>query len=161
MARQKIKPVRYQVTPTVTAGAYAANDIVGGRLQFRGVGSGRLLAAMVTDAAAQNVNYFLILLASVPTDIADNATFDIADADLKNILTILSMPTTDRTAFASNSVTLTSALTAGNGGKGIPLVSEEGDGDIWGFLYTTGTPTYAATSDVTVVLVMGPDNPLD
>ena len=142
----------------VTAGAYSANDVVGGGLRFPAAArhpQTKLKSVMVADAAAQSVNYFLVLFSSIPTNIADNGTFDIADADLKNVVVIVSLPTTDRTAFTDNSVTLTSTVLAANGGMGIPLASKEGDGDLWGFLYTTGTPTYVATTDVVIVIGVG------
>lgn len=133
------------VTPTVTVGAYSANDVIGGRLQFANMGECQLESVMVSDLNAQNVAYVLVLFKSVPTNIVDNATFDIIDADLSNIIALISLPTANRTAFTDNSVTLVDQLD-------LPLASNESDLDIWGFLYTTGTPTYAATSDITVVL---------
>lgn len=139
-------PRRFSVTPTVTVGAYSANDIIGARLQFIGIYSGTLQSILITDNAAQNVDYMLILFDSVPTDIADNATFDIADADLPKIIARISLTATaTRTAFSDNSISLLSGQTT-------PIRSIEGDGDIWAFLYSPGTPTYAATTDVTVVL---------
>ena len=135
------------VTPTVTAGAYTNNDIVGGRLQFRAVGEAKLETVIVTDNAAQNVNYTLVLFRSVPTDITDNNPFDIADADLDKIIQIIEIAAgTYRVAFTDNSIHFYDGLD-------LPIGSSESDGDVWGFLIaTSGPPTYAATSDITVVL---------
>lgn len=139
---------RFKVSPTVTAGAYSANDVVGGLLTFYGFGNGQIQSVRVSDKAAQNVAYFLVLFESVPTTIADNDTFDIADADIVNICAILSLPTANRTAFTDNVVTITT-YTKDNGQY---IRSVESSGNIYGMLYTTGTPTYAATTDISVVL---------
>ena len=129
----------------MTAGAYAANDVIGARLQFVGVGEGVLEAVTVADNAAQNVSYVLVIFKSVPTDITDNNPFDIADADVRNIIYVADLPTTTRRAFTDNSISLVQEMA-------VPVASNESDGDLWAFLYTTGTPTYAATSDITVTL---------
>ena len=136
--------VRFKVAPTVTAGAYSANDVIGGRLQFAGLKHGTLQSITITDAAAQAVNYVLVLFESQPTDITDNATFDIADADLPKIIYQDGLTSSDtRQAFTDNSYHYLYNLD-------VPLWSA--GGTIWGCLFTTGTPTYAATSDITVTL---------
>lgn len=139
---------------TVTAGAYSANDVVGGRQQLVGVKEAKLMSIVVSDLAAQNVQYNLVFFSSAPTDIADNAAFDFADADLPNVLFVANLSTSGagvgsgigtRFAFTDNAVNVA-------GGINVPLVSDEADGDIWFIMYTTGTPTYAATTDVTVTI---------
>ncbi len=135
---------RFKVAPTVTAGAYSANDVVGGRMQFAGLRQGTLQSVTICDNAAQAVDYVIVLFESQPTNIADNATFDIADADLAKIVyqdTLTSA--SSRQAFTDNSYHFIYNLD-------VPLQGLSSD--IWGFLITTGTPTYAATSDITVVL---------
>lgn len=85
-----------------------------------------------------------MLFNASPTDITDNATFDIIDADLAKIIyedELLS--SVDRRAFTDNSYHRLYNLD-------VPLWSE--GGTIYGFLITTGTPTYAATNDITVIL---------
>lgn len=147
------RPRKFSVTPTVTVGAYSANDVIGGTLTFHRVHSGRLQSITITDANAQSVDYVLVLFDSVPTTIADNATFDIADADIPNIIYTNSADLTaasNRRAFTDNSITAKYGLD-------VPLRSNEPAGALYGFLYSPGTPTYAATTDVTVVLQFGPD----
>ena len=135
---------RYKVTPTVTAGAYGANDVVGGLLTFSGLRNGTLQAITICDNAAQAVDYLFVLFESVPTTIADNATFDIADADLSKIIYQDSLTSaSERQAFTDNSYHYVYGLS-------VPLWSA--GGTIYGFLITPGTPTYAATSDITVTL---------
>jgi len=128
----------------VTAGAYSANDVVGGLITFTGLRGGVLEAIAITDNAAQSVDYLLVLFESAPTDITDNATFDIADADLVKIIyqhTLTSA--TDRQAFTDNSYHFAHNLYKRLRSAG---------GTIYGFLITPGTPTYAATTDVSVML---------
>ncbi len=136
--------VRFPQLLVVTAGAYSANDVVGGLITFAGLDNGTLQSILICDNAAQAVGYILELFNAAPTDISDNATFDIIDADLKKIIyedELLSE--VDRRAFTDNSYHRLFNLD-------VPLWSE--GGTIYGFLITTGTPTYAATTDVTVVL---------
>ncbi len=135
---------RYKVTPTVTAGAYSTNDVVGGLLTFSGLRNGTLQAITICDNATQAVNYLLVLFESAPTTIADNATFDIADADLDKIIYQDSLTSaSERQAFTDNSYHYLYGLS-------VPLWSA--GGTVYGFLITTSTPTYAATSDITVTL---------
>ena len=118
--------------------------MVGGSLQFTGFKRGTLQSITIIDKAAQSVDYFIVFFESQPTNIVDNGTFDIADADLDKIIyeDILTTAATRR-AFTDNSYHFLYSLD-------IPLLGA--DSDIYAFLITTGTPTYAATSDVTVAL---------
>ena len=135
---------RYKVTPTVTAGAYTANDVVGGLLTFSGLRNGTLQAITICDNATQAVNYLLVLFESAPTSIDDHATFDIADADLAKIIYQDSLTSSsNRQAFADNSYHYLYGLS-------VPLWSA--GGTVYGFLITPDTPAYATTSDITVTL---------
>lgn len=135
---------RFKVTPAVTAGAYSANDVVGGVLRFTGFKQGTLQSITIIDKAAQSVDYFIVFFESQPTTIVDNATFDIADADLDKIIyeDVLTAAATRR-AFTNNSYHFLYDLD-------IPMLGA--DSDIYAFLITTGTPTYAATSDIVVAV---------
>lgn len=135
---------RFKVTPAITAGAYSANDVVGGRLKFPGFTLGTLQSITVCDNANQAVDYILVFFESEPTDIADNAPADIVDADLDKIIyndTLLDA--SDKKAFVDNSFVFLYNLD-------VPLWAT-GD-SIYAFLITLGTPTYAATNDITVTL---------
>ena len=135
---------RYKVTPTVTAGAYTANDVVGGLLTFSGLRNGTLQAITICDNATQAVNYLLVLFESAPTVIDDGDEWDLTDADLAKIIYQDSLTSSsNRQAFADNSYHYLYGLS-------VPLWSA--GGTVYGFLITTGTPTYAATSDITVTL---------
>ena len=136
---------RYKVTPTVTAlSTYSANDVVGGMLTFGGLSNGTLQAITICDNAAQAVDYLLVLFESQPNVISDTYTFDIQDADLHKIIYQDSLTSSsNRQAFTDNSYHYLYGLS-------VPLWSA--GGTVFGFLITPGTPTYAATSDITVTL---------
>lgn len=116
-------------------------------MQFPGVHAGKLLSVVVSDLATQNVAYRVVFFSSVPTDIADNAANDFADADLPNILGVIDLATGDRYAFVDNSASVENNINMG-------LKSDEADGDIWVFVYTTGTPTYVTASDISVTILV-------
>ncbi len=151
---------RFQVAPTVTAGGYSQFDVVGGLLTFTGLRGGILRAITVTDKAAQStVEYLLVLFDSAPTSIADNATYAIVDADLPKIVFQRELNVTNgwfdhkgggqrfagAQAFSNNSYHY-------EYGIDIPIWSA--GGTMYGFLIIMSgtTPTYAATTDVTVNL---------
>lgn len=134
----------------VTAGAYGANDIVGGRLNFGQIPAGMTLRAVqLTDLAAQAGAYQLILFESQPTAIADNDPFAITDADLAFIVAAVHLTDTagaDAFSFTDNKLYL-------RGGLDIPIQAAT----LFGFLIALGTPTYAATTDVRLALHLSKD----
>lgn len=138
------------VTPTITAGAYSANDAVGGLLTFAdafGVNAGNdprgaiLDSVVITDLGKQDVQLDLVLFSKTFTATADNAALDVADADLPNCLGVIKL--TDYADFNDSSV-VTKA------GIGLVIKNTGSDGSLYGQLVTRGTPTYASTSDLTV-----------
>ena len=143
---------RFFVTPTVTSGGggYAANDVIGGRLQCYGIAAPpgiRLRRIVISDKAAQNVDYVLTFMDAVPTDIADNAAITtLADADASKVIyeKIIDAATYRRT-YTANRIHRVDGLD-------VPLMSNETDGDLWLFLWTTGAPTYGSTSDISLLL---------
>ncbi len=141
--------ILHKKTLTVTAGIYSANDVVGGRIEFKGFTNGTLQSITITDAAAQNVAYLMVFFESVPTDITDNATFDIADADLPKIIYHDTISTGNRVAFTDNSF---QAL------RGLDEPLKGAGGNVFAFLITLDTPTYAATTDITVILQVEDSN---
>ena len=136
------------VTPTVTVGAYSANDVVGGRLTFSGLPpSGTIRAVTLVDQAKQAGAYQLVLFSASPTAIADNDTFDIADADLLNVVGAVHLTDTagaDKFDFTDNKIYMRQSLN-------IPY-KKAGTASLFGFLIALGTPTYAAATDVQIQL---------
>ena len=134
-------------TPTVTAGAYAANDAVGGLLTFANAvrnsgGGGIVKSLIILDDAGQDAALELWLFSETFTAIADNAAFDISQADLRNLVAIVA--TADGAYFASG----TESAARVEASQRYDLAGTS----LFGQLVTRGTPTYAATDDVTIVL---------
>lgn len=145
---------RFSVTPTVSTAIYAANDVIGGPLQCYGIASPpgiRLYDIVIADKAAQNVDYVLTFFDAVPTTIADNAAITtLNDADAAKVVyeKIIDAATYRRT-YTANSIHRVNGLD-------VPLMSNESDGDLWLYFWTTGTPTYGSSSDITLTLHYGP-----
>jgi len=139
------------LTPTVTAGAYTAGDAVGGLLTFTNVartsGGGVVLKSVVIiDDAGQDEELELWLFDQTFTAMADNAAWAPSEADLENLIGIVS------TEDSSNGW-----CEAGTPSAIDIEVSKRLDLDgtsLFGQLVTRGTPTFAATDDVTIK-VMG------
>ena len=153
---------RFKLNPTVTVPgvAYSQFDVVGGLLTFTGLRGGKLRGIQVVDLAVQTAaTYRLVLFESAPTTIADNATYDIADTDMPKIIfeweipqggTALPIPSgqfSGVTVFTDNAHYWT-------WGMDYPLWSA--GGTVYGFLILTSTtvPTFVATTDVTISLLV-------
>lgn len=139
------KVSRLVQTPTVTAGAYSANDAVGGLLTFanaaRASGGGIIIDAItLIDLASQAAVLDLVLFDQTFTNTADNAAFDPSDADLANVIDVIQVST--YATFADNSVGYR---------KGLGIACKLAGTSLFGQLVTRGTPTYAGTSDITVI----------
>lgn len=137
-------------TPTITNGAYHAKDAVGGLLTFAGAGrvaggSGVIMGVTIIDHANQAAELVLVLYDRLFTATADNAAFDPSDADNLNCIGHIKIVAADYQAFNDNCV-------ATKSGIGLPFQLPAGGQAIFGQLMCTGTPTYAATSDLTVKL---------
>lgn len=150
----------YQVaaTPTVSAASiYASGDAVGGLMTFSNAlikysKSGLLQSVVVSDLAKQSAALSLILFKENPsaTTVTDNAALDIADADITKIIGSVPVAAADYVALNDSSV-----ATVRNVGLGLSVDSEVST--LYGVLVTTGTPTYAAVSDITVNLFIRQD----
>lgn len=134
-------------TPTVTAGAYTANDAVGGLLTFANAarvngGGGVIKDVIILDDAGQDAELELWLFNATFTAMTDNAAWAPSEADLRKLVAIIT--TADGAWFA-----------AGTPSAARVEVSQRYDltgTSLFGQLVTRGTPTFAATDDVTVII---------
>lgn len=139
--------VRLTQTPTISAASiYAAKDAVGGKLTFadaaRASGGGIIIeAATLIDLDQEMAVTELVLFDQDFTNTADNSPFDPSDADLANVIGVI--PFTVYADFTDNSVAYRS---------GLGLAAKLAGTSLYGQLVTRGTPTYTATSDITVIL---------
>jgi len=134
-------------TPTVTAGAYTADDNVGGLLTFANAarlsgGGGVIKDLVIIDDAGQDAELELWLFDQTFTAGADNAAWAPTEAELHNLITIIT--TADGAYFAGGTPSVAVVEVARRFG----CVGT----DLFGRLVTRGTPTYAATDDLTVIL---------
>lgn len=135
-------------TPTVTAGAYSADDAVGGKLTFTGCPEDGLIHnAVLIDNSEQAVELDLVLFSEDFTAVADNAAFTVSDADAANIVTIINIPAANYKDIGGQKVAVVE-------NKSIPFKLTEDTSTkyarLYGQLITRGTPTYVATTDITV-----------
>lgn len=140
------KVIRLTATPTITAGAYVANDAVGGLLTFanaaRSSGGSIIIEGItIVDEASQAAALELVLFDQTFTNTADNAAFDPTDADLANVIGVIAVST--YYTFTDNSVATR---------FGLGLACKLSGTSLFGQLLTRGAPTYVATDDITVIL---------
>jgi hypothetical protein len=139
--------IRISQTPTVTAGAYSANDAVGGLLTFanaaRVAGYGGVIKdVLILDDAGQDAALELWLFNATFTAMTDNAAWAPSEADLRKLVGIIA--TSSGAYFA-----------AGTPSAARVECYQRYDctgTSLFGQLVTRGTPTYVATDDVTVII---------
>lgn len=149
LAKTQSKSIR--VAPTVTAGAYSAGDVVGGVLTFADAarasgGCGMIQSVVVTDRGNVGSALKLILFSGSPSSaIADNGAFawGTDDADMAKYQGEIDIASTDYTTLATKKV-----ATIPNVG----LLYACDATSLYGYLVCSGTPTYAATTDLAVRL---------
>lgn len=157
---QNVGATRFvSATPTVDTGAYASGDLIGGKLTFSNalratVGTGYLISAEIQDKSAVASDLDLVIFASDPssTTFTDQAAFDPADADLSKVVTIISFGSTSRYAFNDNGVKYVGSIVLPLGKNAAPVSTT-----LYGALVSRGTPTFAASGDVTVTLGIAQD----
>lgn len=92
-------PADAPLNPTITEGAYSANDVVGGLLEFPinsgGSGGGILNHVRLTDADNVKAELDLYLFNEQPTAILDNAAFAPVIADLQAQVIHIDIPAAD------------------------------------------------------------------
>ena len=147
------------VIPTISAGvAYASGDAVGGRLEFEDARTpyssvGKILRAVIKDRAKQNAHLFLVLFNKEFTATADNSAFTVSDSDLLHCLGGLEFTAANYVSFHDNSI-------AELGLFGLDVeesfILESSGTTLYGQLMVqTSTPTYVATTDLAVSLLIG------
>lgn len=137
-------------TPTVTAGAYSANDVVGGLLTFASAvrstaGYAKLQTVILIDKAFTKNVLELWLFDSDPTVAADNAAQTYTDANLAKCVGVIPIAAANYYQAADNQIAIV---------QNTNLIFTCAATSLFGQLKCTGTPTYASTSDLTVKLAI-------
>lgn len=138
-------------TPTITAGLYASGKALGGKVTFAAAvrytgGPAYLRKVLIMDKAGQKSAIDLLLFNQDFTATADAASIAISAADLLNMVGAVSVVAGDYVDVATGRSIATKQLTS------LPFVLS-GTTTLYGQLVCRGTPTFASTSDVQVVLV--------
>ena len=141
--------VTLALIPAITAGAYSANDAVGGLLTFPlaartniSEGGSILVGVVIVDDAGQDAELELWLFDRTFTAMADNAAWAPSEADLEKCIAVISTVGSTWRAAGTPSVIQIECT------RRIDLVA--GGTSLFGQLVTRGTPTYAAVDDLTV-----------
>lgn len=141
------KVIEAQVTPTITAGAYSAADVVGGLLTFSvnsPSGCGVINKLVIADDDDEKAVLTLYLFNASPTAILDNAAGALAIADLKKLVCTISIAAADYKTINSNAYAVKEDINN--------VYKADGKGNLYGYLICTATPTYTAITDLTVTL---------
>lgn len=130
------------VTPTVSVGAYSANDGVGGIITIpnavRGFRSAWLHSVQLLDRSAQSVELDCILFSRTPVGgtYTDNGALALSAADANNI-------SADVVILAANYRTVVTGLTLATAAFAKPYPIKTLGTDLFMLVKTVGTPTYA------------------
>jgi len=137
------------VSPVVTASSvYTAGNLVGGKMTFSNVfdsaNSGVLQSVRVRCKSVQSMNLKLYLFTSDPSGSTwtDKAAPAIVAADIPKVVGPFLLTSADNGLGTETTWELD--------GIGAAIVS--GSADLYGVIVTTGTPTFASTSDMSVEL---------
>ncbi len=131
---------------TVTAGAYSAGDVVGGRLTLTNAmrvtsGTGVLQDILMTCADGEAPELWVLLFnATTASSIADNAAFAWGAGDHAKLVGFVHIAPEDWITIGGDTVCPKENL-------GI-VVEANATTNIYVYLVTVGTPTFAATTDV-------------
>lgn len=152
--------LRVTATPTISTTIYAAADQVGTLMTFTnallnlGGRPGRVVNAVITDRSKQNAPLTLWLFANSPTiATTDNNPFDLTDANLEaaGFLGFVDFLAANYRSSVSNSAGQGSIV----GPKDeLAITSGTSTQNLFGILTTSGTPTYAGTTDLVVSLTI-------
>jgi hypothetical protein len=144
--------VRKSVTPTISTSIYAAKDNIGGLMEFTNCvrasgGTGYLECLQIVDQDQEMPDVDIVFFdRTVAGTVTDNAAFDPDNADLLNV--ICRVPIGGLWAdFNDNAVAHAHVGTA----------FKLNGTSIFGAIVARGTPTFTATSDITVVLTIRQD----
>ncbi len=151
-ARQQSKQAALivDVTPTIVAEAYDANDMVGDEMAFAIQShSGVVQSLVVTDLAEQDAVLEVHLFRKSVTPAANNAAVAFTDAEGKaSAIDVIEVAAGDYIDAGEYSIAKV---------ENLGVIYENDSGTLYGYVVTRGTPTYTSTSDLTFKLGVLPD----
>jgi len=131
------------VTPAIAAAAFAANDVVGGKLTLAGAvrmvgGKGKITGIKIVDTSKQNANLLVFLFGADLAGIyADNSVEAVTAADWLKWIGTIKILATDYEQMANASLV--------DLGFEIDVKVAAGT-TLYGLIVTTDTPTYEANA---------------
>lgn len=132
---------------TITAGAYSANDVVGGlvavTVQSNRHASGVIRKLSVVDDDNEKAALTIYWFSEAPTSIADNAAFAPVIADLKKMSGSVAVAAGDYVTINSNAIAIKTDVNNDFSAS---------TGILYLYVVCTATPTYTATTDLTLEL---------
>lgn len=138
---------RITLTPTVTAGAYSANDVMGGLLEFPipRNSSGFVRGVTISTDDGETMACKLHLFVSAPTAFADNAAFAPTFNDLTNRFAVIAIAAADYATINGNAQAIVST------DKSLDF-EVQSQPVIYGYLVADATPTFSATTDLAITV---------
>lgn len=135
--------------PTCDTAAYAANDLIGGKLTLEGLTQPILGAVIQTinviDLANQKSALDLFFFTKDPsaTTFTDQAALDVDDADLPYAF-LVQVAASDYVSLADNAIATIKPSVA--------FTPQNADGKLFLAIRSGGTPDYVAASDLVIVI---------
>jgi hypothetical protein len=147
------------ITPTIEAAAYADGDQLGGTFTkltdavLSPGGVARLKSVVVLCKAANTVDpvFDILFWDKEPTVAsAENAAFDVTDANLANLIGAVSIAAANNFNLANNSASVIRALDLLLQAARPPHAKVTTGRDLWVSLVARAAQTYASTSDLSI-----------
>jgi len=142
------------VTPTISTGAYAAGDALGGLMSFASAvlgtaGSGAITKVVIIDDDDELAPIDIVFFSTSFTPTADNNPFAPSDADMQNCIGYVDVAATDYASFVNNCVA------AKTSGLRMPFPYKLSAGTaLYAQMVIREAHTYTATDDITVKLAV-------
>lgn len=140
-----------EARPTCDTAIYAAGDVIGTKMEFRGLivgdhGAAKLQYAQLVERSAQEVQIDLVLFnqdISTGSTITDNDAIALSDADANNIMGVVT--------FASYVSFSTGQSLSNRSALHMPI-HVRGDEIVYGVLVSRATPTFESTDELQIRL---------
>lgn len=133
-------------TPTISTSIYASGDQVGGAISFSNAAASRVFTGVISsvtiiDQDKEGADFDVVFFDTSFTSSGDNNAFNPSDANNLNVICVVNL-TTDA-SFSTNGISYATNVNC-------PFDLGEGNTTLYAALVVRGTPTYTATSDLTL-----------
>jgi hypothetical protein len=141
------QPDLIEVTPAISTSIYAAGDVLGGELTITGAvaatgGKAVLQSLVVVDRDNEKAEFSILLFRSNPAaNVADNGAFAWGSGDQDRYIGRIDVLAGDYKTLGGDAFATL---------RNLGLVVESDTTDLYAYLVLDGTPTFAATNDVTL-----------